>query len=79
LKEKALDGTLWLEGRIKGMGRRGTRRKQLLDDLKEMGGYCILKEVALDGTLWIEGRIKGMGKRGIRRKQLLGDLMETRG
>jgi len=34
------------------MGRRGRRRKQLLDDLKEKRGYCKLKEEALDGTLW---------------------------
>jgi hypothetical protein len=33
-------------------GRRGRRRKQLLDDLKETTGYWKLKEAALDGTLW---------------------------
>ena len=32
-------------------GRRGRRRKQLLDDLKEKRGYCKTKEEALDGTL----------------------------
>jgi len=34
------------------MGRRGRRRKQLLDDLKENTGYWELKEEALDRTLW---------------------------
>ena len=33
-------------------GRRGRRRKQLLDDLKEKIGYCKLKEEALDRTQW---------------------------
>jgi hypothetical protein len=36
-----------LEGRIEMTGRRGRRRKQLLDDLKEMKRYCKLKEEAL--------------------------------
>jgi hypothetical protein len=33
-------------------GRRGIRRKQLLDDLKEKRGYWKLKEEALDPTVW---------------------------
>ena len=37
-----------IEGRIKVKGRRGKRRKQLLNDLKAMGGYRILDEEALD-------------------------------
>jgi hypothetical protein len=41
-----------LEGRIEMMGRGGTRRKQLLDDLKEKRRYWKLKEEALDRTLW---------------------------
>jgi hypothetical protein len=41
-----------IEGRIDVTGRRGRRRQQLLDDLKEMRGYWKLKEEALDGTLW---------------------------
>jgi hypothetical protein len=41
-----------LEGRIEMTGRRGRRRKQLLDDLKETRGYWALKEEALDRTLW---------------------------
>jgi hypothetical protein len=41
-----------LEGRIEMTGRRGRRRKQLLDDLKENRRYCKFKEEALDRTLW---------------------------
>jgi hypothetical protein len=40
-----------LEGRIEKTGRRGRRRKQLLDDLKEKRRYWKLKEEALDRTL----------------------------
>jgi hypothetical protein len=38
-----------VEGRIQVAGRRGKRRKQLLDDLQEMRGYCTFREQALDG------------------------------
>jgi hypothetical protein len=41
-----------LEGKIEMMGRRGRRRKQLLDDLKEKRRYWNLKEEALDCILW---------------------------
>jgi hypothetical protein len=45
-----------IEGRIKGgiemTGRRGRRRRKLLDDLKERRGYSHLKEEALDCTIW---------------------------
>ena len=45
-----------VEGRIKGRievtGRRGRRRRQLLDDLKERRGYSHLKEAALDRSMW---------------------------
>jgi hypothetical protein len=41
-----------LEGRIEITGRRGRRRNQLLDDLKEKKRYWKLKEEALDRTLW---------------------------
>jgi hypothetical protein len=45
-----------MEGKIGGKkevtGRRGRRRKQLLNDLKETRGYWELKEEALDRTLW---------------------------
>jgi hypothetical protein len=43
-------------GRIKGWievaGRRGRRRKKLLDDTQEKTGHWILKEEVLDRTLW---------------------------
>jgi len=32
--------------------RRGRRCKKLLDELKDMRGYCHLKEEALDRTVW---------------------------
>jgi hypothetical protein len=41
-----------LEGRREMMGRRGRRRMQLLDDLKEKISYWKLNEDALDLTLW---------------------------
>jgi len=37
-----------IKGRIHVSERRGIRRKQLLNDLKETKGYCKLKEEALD-------------------------------
>jgi hypothetical protein len=40
-----------LEGMIEMTGRRGRRRKQLLDDLQENRSYWKLKEEALDRTL----------------------------
>jgi len=41
-----------VEGRIEVMVRRGRRRKQLLDDVKETRRYWKLKEEALDRILW---------------------------
>jgi hypothetical protein len=41
-----------LEGRIEMTGRRGKRRKQLLDDLTQTRAYWKLKEEALDRTVW---------------------------
>jgi hypothetical protein len=47
-----------IEGKIKGgigvTGRRGRRRKKLLDDLKDRKGYSHLKEKAVDRTIRIE-------------------------
>jgi hypothetical protein len=44
------------EGKIKGeievTGRRGRRRRHLLDDLKERRGHSYLKEEALDRSMW---------------------------
>jgi hypothetical protein len=50
-----------LEGRIEMTGRRGRRRKQLLDDLKEKIRYWNLKEEALDRTLWRSRFGRGYG------------------
>jgi len=45
-----------IEGKIKGemevARRRGRRRKQLLDDLKDRRGYSHLKGEALDRIMW---------------------------
>jgi hypothetical protein len=41
-----------IEGGIEVMGRSGRRRKQVLDDFKEMRGYWELVKEALDCTLW---------------------------
>jgi len=45
-----------IKGKIKGgievTGRRGRRRRKLLDDIKERRGYPHLKEEALDRTMW---------------------------
>ena len=54
-----------IEGKIQGgievTGRRGRRRRKLLDDLKERRGYSHLKEKVLDRTMW-RGRFgRGFG------------------
>jgi len=36
-------------------GRRGRRRKKLMDDLAEKRGYSELREEALDRTVWRSG------------------------
>jgi hypothetical protein len=45
-----------IEGKVKGgidvTGRRGRRRRKLLDDLKERRGYFHLEEEALGCTMW---------------------------
>jgi hypothetical protein len=41
-----------IEGRIEMTERRGRRRKQILDDLKEKRRYWKLNKEALDRTLW---------------------------
>ena len=54
-----------IEGKIKGgiavTGRRGRRRRKLLDDLKDRRGYSHLKEEALDRTMWRAGFGTGFG------------------
>jgi len=47
----------FIEGKIKGggievTGRRGRKRRKLLDDLTERRGYSHLKEEAIDRTVW---------------------------
>jgi hypothetical protein len=41
-------------------GRRGRRRRNLLDDLKERRGYSHLNEEALDRTMWRAGLGRGL-------------------
>ena len=50
-----------IEGGIEVTGRRGRRRRKLLDDLKERRGYSHLKEEALDRTMWRAGFGRGFG------------------
>jgi hypothetical protein len=54
-----------IEGKIKGeievTGRRGRRRRKLLEDLKERRGYSHLKEEALDRTMWRARFGRGFG------------------
>jgi hypothetical protein len=54
-----------IEGKIKGeievTGRRGRRRRKLLDDLKERRGYSHLKEEALDRSMWRARFGRGFG------------------
>jgi hypothetical protein len=54
-----------IEGKIKGgievTGRRGSRRRKLLNGLKEERGYSHLKEEALDRTMWRAGFGRGFG------------------
>jgi hypothetical protein len=42
-------------------GRRGRRRKKLLDDLKERRGYTRLKKKSLDCTMWRARFGRGFG------------------
>jgi len=41
---------------------RGRRRKQLLDDLTEMRGYCKLNEEVLDRSQWMISFGRGYGR-----------------
>jgi hypothetical protein len=42
-------------------GRRGRRRRKVLDGLKERRGYSHLKEEALDRTMWTDRFVRGFG------------------
>jgi len=55
-----------IEGKIKGggiemTGRRGRRRRKLLDELKKRRGYSHLEEEALDRTMWRTRFGRGFG------------------
>jgi len=54
-----------IEGKIKGeievTGRRGRRRRKLLNDLEERRGYSHLKEEAVDRTMWRAHFGRGFG------------------
>jgi len=49
------------EERVQVKGRWGSRRQQLLDDLKETREYCKLKETALNRALWRTRSGRGCG------------------
>jgi hypothetical protein len=57
LLQRVIEGKL--KGGIEETGRRGRRRKKLLDDLKERSGYSYLKAEALDHTMWRAGLGRG--------------------
>jgi hypothetical protein len=50
-----------IKGEIEVTGRRGRRRRNLLDDLKEKRGYSHLKEEDLDRTMWRARFGRGFG------------------
>jgi hypothetical protein len=50
-----------IKGGIKVTGRRGRRRRTLLDDLKERRGYAHWKEEVLDRTMWRARFGRGLG------------------
>jgi hypothetical protein len=59
LLQRVIEGKI--KGRIEVRGRRGRRRRKLLDDLKERRGYSHLKEKALDRTMWTARFGRGFG------------------
>ena len=50
-----------IKGGIEVTGRRGRKRRKLVDELKERGGYLQLKEEALDRTMWRARFGRGFG------------------
>jgi len=50
-----------IEGRIEVTGRRGRRRKQLLDYIKKNRRQCKLKDEELDRTVWRSHAGRGYG------------------
>ena len=59
LLQRVMEGKI--KGRIEVTGRRGRRRRKLLDDLKEGRGYSHLMEEALERTLWRSRFGRGFG------------------
>jgi hypothetical protein len=59
LVQRVIEGKI--EGGIGVTGRRGRRRRRLLDDLNERRGYSHLKEEALDRTMWRARFGRGLG------------------
>ena len=59
LLQRVIEGKI--NGRIEVTGRRGRRRRKLLDDLKVRRGYSHLKEEALDRTMWRARFGRGFG------------------
>jgi hypothetical protein len=59
LLRRVLEGKI--KGRIEVTGRRGRRRRKLLNDLKERKGYSHLKEEDLNRTMWRARFGRGFG------------------
>ena len=59
LLQRVIEGKI--RGRIELTGRRGRRRRKLLDDLKERRGFSHLEEEALDCTMWSACFGRGFG------------------
>jgi hypothetical protein len=59
LLQQVIEGKI--NGEIKVTGRRGRRRRKLLDDLKERRRYFHLKEEAHDRTMWRARFGRGFG------------------
>ena len=59
LLQRVIEGKI--QGGIEVTGRRGRRRRKLLDDLKARRGYSHMKEEALDLTIWRARFGRGFG------------------
>jgi len=59
LLQRVIKGTI--KGGLEVTGRRGRRRRELLDDLKKRGGCSHLQEEALDCTVWRARFGRGFG------------------
>jgi hypothetical protein len=59
LLQQVIEGKI--KGEIKVIGRRGRRRRKLLDEPQDRRGYSYLKEEALDRTMWRARFGRGFG------------------